>query len=258
MDMANFTRMMPRVFMYHAFDTTDQLADPLKLTVTIASLDEQLHWLHTRRWRFLDVDGYITARANSRAQRAASVTVDDGYRSFTELALPCFQRHAVPTLLFVPPALIGRIGVNVATPGGELIDANELRAIADDGVEIGVHGWDHRVMVGLDDQALRQSVVEARDAVADLIGRVPRTFAYPEGRFDERSRRAVAAAGYALAFAVHDDDGPYAISRVDVNATDTLRSFRVKTIPGYRRLWRAANRVSFVRRAPRPVLGADR
>ena len=42
---------------------------------------------------------------------------------------------------------------------------------------------------------------------------------------------------------VFDDHGRFAVSRVDVNATDTLTSFRIKVqLPHYRRWWTALDR----------------
>jgi hypothetical protein len=77
---------------------------------------------------------------------------------------------------------------------------------------------------------------------------VPRAFAFPFGAFDRRACQAVAAAGFEVAFSVFDDAGRFAISRVDVNATDNGPSFRLKLVPGYRRWWRASTQLGPLRR----------
>jgi peptidoglycan/xylan/chitin deacetylase (PgdA/CDA1 family) len=88
---------------------------------------------------------------------------------------------------------------------------------------------------------------EARKRVAEVTGSLPRAFAYPYGDFDEPAQRAVEAAGFQVAFSVFRDAGRYAISRVDINARDDVRSFRLKLLPGYRRLWRAAGSIPYLR-----------
>jgi peptidoglycan/xylan/chitin deacetylase (PgdA/CDA1 family) len=113
-------------------------------------------------------------------------------------------------------------------------------------------------MAGMDDAELRRQCVDVREHLADVTGQQPRSFAYPFGHFDARARMAVQAAGYELAFSVHDDAGRYAISRVDINASDDALHFRVKLLPAYRPLWRAAGRVSPVRSAVRRALALRR
>jgi hypothetical protein len=59
----------------------------------------------------------------------------------------------------------------------------------------------------------------------------------------------VQAAGFQVGFSVFRDAGRHAISRVDVNARDDIRSFRLKLLPGYRLLWRLSGSVPNLRGA---------
>ena len=81
-----------------------------------------------------------------------------------------------------------------------------------------------------------------------------RSFAYPFGGHDHAARAAVAAAGFDIGFSVFDDAGRHAVSRIDVNATDSLASFRFKVqLPHYRRWWNALERAPVVRRHVRAL-----
>ena len=77
--------------------------------------------------------------------------------------------------------------------------------------------------------------------------------AYPFGLHDEAAREAVRRSGARVAFSVFDDAGTFAVSRVDVNAADTLRTFRIKLMPRYRRIWRLLQCAPWMRRAVRRV-----
>ena len=247
----------PTVLMYHGFSLEPRTDDPSNHFVTVSSLRSQLAFLDGRGWKALDLDGYLACLGRGQGARRALVTIDDGFSSVLELAAPVFAAAGVPTVFFVPAERIGATVDWVPELAGErLLDADALRALRrDHGVEIGVHGLDHVALDGLDDAALLRQTVDAREIVADAVGAWPRSFSYPFGAFDERARRAVERAGYDVGFSVHRDAGRFAVSRVDVNGTDTSSTFRVKLLPGYRRWWRALERAGGVRRVARAALG---
>jgi peptidoglycan/xylan/chitin deacetylase (PgdA/CDA1 family) len=259
----------PVVLMYHGFATARRAQDRQNLLVPEADLRAQLRHLSSRGFQALDLDGYLRV-LDGRTQpgRSFLLTADDGYRSVAELAMPLLAAAGVPALLFVPPALLGGHSAWVPEIADEpLLSPDELRDLTRKGVEAGVHGLDHTSLVGLSDAELVRQTKDAREQLADLTGALPRAFAYPFGSFDRRACLAVEAAGFEVAFSVFDDAGRYAISRVDVNASDNLPSFGLKLLPGYRRWWRISSRLGPVRRAVGRVLrgpstlapsGADR
>lgn len=249
-----------RILMYHGFTEEALDHDPENLFVTRRALEQQLAMVRRRGWRFLDADGYLDVRAGRRSGRGtALLTIDDALESVADIAAPVLAAAGVPAVLFVPVGLIGGPATWMTEyPTARIADAARLRQIAASGIELGVHGYDHVNMVGLGDAALAQATGEARDRLAELCGRPPRLFAYPYGANDERARRAVRAAGFELGFSVFDDAGAMAISRVDINATDTPWSFRLKCVPGYRAAWRLASRTPAVRAGVRRAVTAVR
>jgi peptidoglycan/xylan/chitin deacetylase (PgdA/CDA1 family) len=250
-DVALTTLRRPVVLMYHGFATARRVEDRENLLVPVDALQAQLVHLRRRRFQPLDLDGYLaTLDRQSQPGRSFLFTADDGYRSFATMAVPLLAAAGVPSVLFVPPALLGGTSSWVPELADEpLVDPQELRALTGMGVEVGVHGLDHTSLAGLDDAELDRQTRVAREQVADLTGRLPRAFAFPFGAFDRRACQAVAAAGFELAFSVFNDAGRHAISRVDVNASDNLSSFRLKLVPGYRRWWRLSSRLGPVRGA---------
>lgn len=247
-------RRRPVSLMYHGFSAGPRADDPYDLFVSADTLDAQLGWLAAQGWRALDLDGYLAAWERGRAGRDYLVTIDDGFTSVANVGAPVLARHRVPSVLFVPPALVGATTHYLdETPDEAILDADALRDLPRQGIEVGVHGLDHTTMLGLSDAELEKQTRGAREALADLIGTLPRSFAYPFGDFDDRAVRAVAQAGYDVGFSVYADAGRHAISRVDVKPKDTLAALRVKLVPGYRVIWRAAGTVKPLRRALRSV-----
>lgn len=239
-----------RVLTYHGFGPRTAAQDPHALFVDTPALEAQLRVL--ARWtRPLDLDGYLAGLDAGRSwpARSSLVTIDDAYRSTLEVAAPRLAAAGIPSVLFVSPARLGGTSAWMPDmPDEPLLSADALADLGQYGMEVGVHGLDHTVLPGLAQRKLARQVEESRDLLADLVGYRPRVFAYPEGRWDPPAARAVAAAGYAAAFAVERGaPGRYTITRRPVTRLDRLSTFLVKLLPGYERAWVALDRTSWVR-----------
>lgn len=81
------------------------------------------------------------------------------------------------------------------------LDADGVRELARQGVEIGSHTRRHPILPTLDDTALEDELVGSRRALIELCGACP-GLAYPNGDSDERVQAAARAAGYDYAIAV--------------------------------------------------------
>jgi peptidoglycan/xylan/chitin deacetylase (PgdA/CDA1 family) len=235
----------PAVLLYHglADDTSDR--DPAGLSVTSVMFERQMRWLAQHGWQGLDLDGYLASRSGSRSgQRSVLLTFDDGFRSMAELGFPVVRRLSFPGLLFVPAGMLGMTAQWWdSMPDARLIDSDQLCALGDAGIEVGVHGMEHVALPGLSDAELHRNTQEARDLLADLMGKRPRAFAYPGGVFDARVAAAVEQAGFTAAFSVIGNGGRFSVPRAEIVPTDDLRRFRLKLSPAYPALrrWRQRN-----------------
>lgn len=246
----------PVILLYHGFASGRRGDDPENLFVDVDKFARQLDHLLDRGWRALDLDGYLGLDGARAPRKSFLLTIDDGFESVARLAAPVLADRDVPAVLFVPSGLLGASAAWLEEPAEEpLLSAATLRRlVAQTSIEVGGHGLDHTSMRGLGRDELADHCGGVRRRLEGELRCEVRAFAYPYGDHDEDARRAVAAAGYRVGFSVYDDAGRFAISRVDVNGTDTLRSFRLKLVPGYRRWWRLSSRVQVLRRTVRHLL----
>jgi peptidoglycan/xylan/chitin deacetylase (PgdA/CDA1 family) len=247
----------PLVLMYHGFGTRSAQDDPHHLFVPEDALEQQLRSLLRRGYRPLDEPAFLAGLDTGRwPRRSFLVTIDDGYVSTLEVAAPVLGRLDVPAVLFALPGMLGATSSWMPEmPHEPLLDREALRQLAGQGVSIGLHGWDHRSMAGLDAPELQRQTSVARNSLAEVTGAEPDLFAYPFGHHDEAARRAVEAAGLRAAFAIYDSTGPFAFPRVDVNALDTPRTFGLKTSGWYPKLKAVVDRAPAVRRLGHSLLG---
>ena len=252
-------RHAPRVLMYHYFGAAPG-ADPEKLFVGEAMFTAQLDHLQRSGWRALSLSEYLAALDGAPTpRRSYLLTIDDGHESVGRLAAPLLRERGIPSVLFVCPGLFGdRARWARAYPDEALSPAEQLSGLPPLGMELGVHGWDHTRMVGMDDATLEVHVRRSREALATVTRVSARAFAYPFGTHDLAARTAVAAAGYDVAFAVAREHGRFAVDRVFVQSTDSLTAFKVKLSGGYRLVSRAGGRAWRVRHLVRGAVAAAR
>lgn len=221
----------PLVLMYHGFGRRPASADPQNLFVPADALERQLTSLLRRGFRPLDEAAFLVGLERGQwPARSFLVTIDDGYVSTLDIAAPLLSRLHVPAVLFALAGMLGGTSEWMPEmPPEPLLDRTGLRELRSAGISVGVHGLDHTSLSGRDAVELRRQTAEARACLADVVGYAPTVFAYPFGDHDAPARQAVAAAGFAAAFAIYDRHGQHALPRVDVNAIDTDRTFRLKT-----------------------------
>jgi peptidoglycan/xylan/chitin deacetylase (PgdA/CDA1 family) len=253
------------VLCYHA--VSDRWRAPL--SITPRALESQLEFLIRRGYRGAT---FRQAVLTPPGPKTLAVTFDDGYRSVKELARPILSRLGLPATVFVPTGFVGR-GL-MAWPGidrwlsGEhehelaLMSWAELRALTEEGWEIGSHTRTHARLTSLDDAELRDELEGSRSDCEAHLGTGCRSLAYPYGEHDERVVRAAGRAGYEAAGTLPGRlhaPTPLRWPRLGVYHVDRGSRFRLKVLPASRwvRASRAADLATRLRGRP-PVASRDR
>lgn len=162
------------------------------------------------------------------------VTFDDCYTDLLDVALPILRARSIPAVAFVVSGEIGGGNSWDVAKGGRpmpLLDLEGLKRIRDGGIEIGGHSRTHPELPRLTDAGLDDEIAGSRrDLEALGLGPI-RFFGYTFGEHDQRVRAATAAAGYELAFALHDGlarsgEDRFALPRFEIKRKDTPASLR--------------------------------
>jgi peptidoglycan/xylan/chitin deacetylase (PgdA/CDA1 family) len=167
----------------------------------------QMQWLAAER-RAISLDDVcaFVAGAKELPRDAVLVTIDDGCRSTHDLALPILRDAGVPAVAFVSAGLVGA-GAVASDHGEAYCGWDALARLAEAGVEIGSHAFDHRSLGRMGAAEARDQAERSRAVIADRLGVAPRSFAYPFGTradYAPATDRMLAEVGYQVAFtAVH-------------------------------------------------------
>ncbi len=187
------------VLCYHR--VADDRATPW--TQTNRSFARQINWLK-QRFDMVSLDEAQRRLRTGRNYRSAiSITFDDGYAVNCDFALPLLLREGIPCTYFACTrnVLEGRpfdhdLAIGRPLPPNTV---DELRALAEAGVEIGVHTRTHTDLGQITDfNQLHDEIVRAGAELAEAIDRPLRYFAFPFGKHANLN---------ATAFAIGKDYG---------------------------------------------------
>jgi len=207
---------------------------------------DQIAWLR-EHYVVVPLHALVRSLADKEGGTAnlASITFDDGYVNFVELALPLLQEHNVHATVFVPSGKVGRYNDWDEGKGDFhkmlIMSYEQLRGLPADTAEIGSHGLHHRPLDQASADELNEEVVRSRVELEQGIGREVRFFAFPYGGyppvlFKKRQRNALLGSYTAACTSrwgrFNSEEDIYALRRIGVWQGDSFKDFTDK-LAGY-------------------------
>lgn len=222
---------LPIILMYHS--VADVPADPHGVCVSPERFAEQMTWLKERNLRGVGVGVLVDAMRTGCERGLVGITLDDGYVSIVEHALPELLRHEFTATMFIISDLLGGTNVWDDGPVWPLVSAQQVADMADAGMEIGSHSATHVRLAGIGPDRLQTEVGISKRRLGEITGSPVRGFAYPWGNMDAAARRAVQDAGYDYACSVETpmaNLGITALPRIQFCQNDGPRRMATKRL----------------------------
>ena len=177
------------ILMYHGLHADEHANgrfDPI-YSVHPDTFARQLDFLAAQNWSTVSLDAAgIGHRLPSQARQLV-ITFDDGDVSNVEVALPLLRERGFSAHFFITSGFIDQPG---------MLSSEDVRTLADAGMEIGSHGATHLFLEDLNPDALDLELRESRTQLQQASGREVNSLALPGGRGGERERRVATAMGY--------------------------------------------------------------
>lgn len=188
------------VLFYHRIADTH----PNGWTLSTRRFRRQLDWL-ADRFEFVSLaEGQRRLAEGANPRPAVAITFDDGYGDNCDAAIPLLLERRIPFTYFVTTDVVrDQTAFPHDLEAGVRLRPNsieELRAMADAGVDLGAHTRTH-VDLGrvTDPRAIEDEIVGSRSDLEDWIGRRVRYFAFPFGlpkNLTPRAAGVIASAGF--------------------------------------------------------------
>lgn len=180
-------------FVYHRFGDGRYPST----NVSLSDFEAHLKYLKNNNYQvlpFSDAIDYL--QSDSKSQKTAVITIDDGYESFYKNGLPLLQKYNFPATLFINTETIG---------GADYMDWEAIKNTQKQGIEIGNHTHSHAYFLNISEdkryEIFQNEITKTQQLIKKNTGKLPTAFAYPYGELDEKMREIVANAGFKAAAA---------------------------------------------------------
>jgi peptidoglycan/xylan/chitin deacetylase (PgdA/CDA1 family) len=176
------------------------------------------------------------------------LTFDDAYRNIRQVAWPLMQERTMTGTLFAVADHVG--GSNEwdrakGMPRLELMEASELKELADAGWEIGSHGCRHLELAKANETQQHDEIFRSKLVLESLLEVSPEFYAYPYGSYTESAKAMLHESGYRGAVSMFSHAASvtadrFCLRRIMPHRGDSALSFRMKLSPLYLRYvaWR--------------------
>ena len=204
------------------------------------AFEEQLAALRQRNYESITFDRWLAYRAgrDSVPPRPLIITFDDGYRSFLNDAGPALERWGFTATVFLVAGLIGRTNSwdseEVQEP---LLSAEEILDLQARGSTFGSHTMTHAALTRIPLERASIELSDSRRALESVLGAPVTVLCYPYAKQDPSIRALARKAGYQAAVIGKGGTNTrrteiYALRRIKVDTTTTIRRFRLLLVRG--------------------------
>lgn len=248
-----------RTLAYHAIEEAPSDDPAGRWSVAPERFGSHLRMLRRCGFRFVSLSEVSRAlRGEARLpRRAILVSFDDAYADLLSEAAPRLRAAGAPAVVFAVAGLTG--GSNewdreIGAAPRSLLDEAGLREAAAAGIEVGSHSETHPQLRSVAPERLERELRGSAERIEAMGLPRPRAFCYPYGDCDEAVARAVAEAGYEMAFTIWPGvcsraSDRYLLPRIEVLRDDRPRDLVLKLL--------TASLPDRVRRRLLPRLGVE-
>lgn len=149
-----------------------------------------------------DVDNETTTLRDGKTSPALLAQGEYGSRAGIPRILNFLERHAIPASFYVP-------GVSA------LLHPDDVRRIAADGHEVGLHGWIHERNSNLEEADERDLTLKSADVLTKMAGTPPVGLRTPSWDFSAATLKIIREIGLLYDSSLMGDDEPYELLEDD-------------------------------------------
>ncbi|TAN58783.1 polysaccharide deacetylase family protein [Patescibacteria group bacterium] len=194
---SNIDASITSILCYHSISN-----DHNRFAVGLETFEGQMEKI-SEHGTFVSLDEIIASREGAYLPSpSVAITIDDGYHDAISI-LPITKRLGIPIALFVlsDPE---RAEKKALGSKSRLLSWEEIKYLRKEGWTIGCHSATHPNFFEATETALRQEIVNAKQKLEEMLGEEVEYFAYPGGRFEDRSIRFVQEAGFKAGFSIRE------------------------------------------------------
>ncbi len=176
--------------MYHRFDENKYPSTNIKMEIFL----KHIQLIKELNYDFIHPQDFESNFNTPKKQKKILLTIDDGFKSFYDVAWPFLKKNKIPFILFVSTEPVGNKGYMTWDQIKEI--DNESFAV------IGHHSHSHEYLINKSNQVFVNDIETANQIFKKNIGYIPMLFSYPFGEYSEFMRKYISE-NFSYAFGQH-------------------------------------------------------
>jgi peptidoglycan/xylan/chitin deacetylase (PgdA/CDA1 family) len=231
------------ILAYHKVGDPPEDGWPTWNYVSVETFGKHLEYLRQHQWEVLDIDTFLKGMAEPETlpEKGALITLDDGYLSNLQIALPILKTYNYPAVIFVPTNFVGGYNAFDADifyePKEPICSWEELLELDRNHVSVQSHGVTHSHFSELSEEEQIFEIVQSKELIESQIGKEVAIFSFPYGDNGgnvEKIKTLLGNAGYKAAVLYGGGPvdpaslSPFQLTRIAVGPDTSLNRELVK------------------------------
>lgn len=215
------------VLAYHSIDNSQSI-----LSVKPSIFRKQMEFLKQSDFQIISTHEIL--KNNDSSTQKIILTFDDGFENFYTEAFPILYELKIPATLFIVPNYVNKNNNWPTQPSWvnsqKLMTWNQIKEVANCGIEIGSHTLNHPFLSSLNQKELLEEITISKKKLEEYLGQSVESFAYPYGDYNDNAKLIVAKE-YSTAYTtnmgyIEVNSSPYEFERIDVYYLRNINIFK--------------------------------
>ncbi|WP_368491140.1 polysaccharide deacetylase family protein [Clostridium sp. BJN0013] len=184
-----------------------------------------MQYLKDNKYTTLTLDEFYSFLVNNNPvpNKSVIITFDDGYRDNYKNAFPILKELGFKATIFIITSTIDK--------EKDFLTSNELKEMSNYGLDIESHTVNHDNLSDLDYDAQIKTLKDSKEFLEKILNKEVKYIAYPYGKWNEDTLRAVKSVGYNMAFTAiggwsNKNQGLYMLNRVYISSNHDMNEFK--------------------------------
>lgn len=206
---------------YHSINDSNHKLTSQLYQLSIDNFKKQINYLNNNNFTSTNISNIFDKKNHY------TITFDDGYDDLYQICLKLLNVQNINCLIFLCP-------IFVKSKKRGYLSISQIEELSQyKNIEFGSHSYSHKNLQKLTLKDLEFEILDSKKWLEDNLNLPIRTFAYPFGKYDDRSLKILKSSDYNYAFNtkfgfVNNKKNNFEIPRIDIWNNDTISDFALK------------------------------
>lgn len=216
------------ILYYHSVLPDSEVTTPNEVTISPEKLRQELQIVKDLGYTTLtlsELNNYLYDNMPI-PEKSIVITFDDGYTDNYVHAFPILKELDMKATIFMIASQLD---------SGYYMSSTQLKEISDYGIDIGSHTNHHVYLDTLSYDEQLKEMKDSKEKLEKVLGKKVISIAYPYGNYNEDTKKAATASGYALGFTTNRGldkrkSNKVELERIYVSSTYSLETFKERLL----------------------------